>query len=70
MQQVYDRNFCIPPRNVGRYRIVQCRGTDMLVFYRVYVRDALDGLSDHGSMGDALRAVRRYERADKRRAAP
>ena len=68
MQQVYDRDFCLPPRDIGAYRIVQCRGADLLVFYRVYVRGALDGLSDHGSMGDALRAVRRYQQSDKRRA--
>jgi len=56
---------------LGDYRVREARALNndpLTATWRVYCKDALDPISEHGTRTEARRAVSRYQAGDRRRA--
>lgn len=57
------------PITLGRYKITHCTSTlTKKIFYRVYIDNYFDPISQHDTIEAAQSAVNRYIKGDKRHA--
>lgn len=57
------------PKQIGRYKVVECKDSIGSKFWRVYQDGVTDALSDHAEPAAACSAAKRYQANDERRRA-